>query len=350
MVIISPKKNQCIIRLLVVVSCLFFVSNSFTEGFLAGTLVRTTDTYKPIEELQVGDSVVNHNLKQSTTSTVAKIVYGYTSSFIKLRVNNEIIRVAPSHRFYLPREKRWVIAQDLTPGAELLSIATAPAYVTSVKLVKQPASVYTLSVRDYPTFFVSRQNVLVHNIPISIPFLAKFGFGAIEICWTKMGELFLGGLFCAVVDDMRYGARRRSYDKQLRKLEKMAAVKAQRKKGEESQNCEYHANCHGVHPNGIYENAPYHHMNSTGRKSPAPVDGQKALDYSVFVCMNENGKPRRIGLSYGQLVALDQTRPGFFHGHTRDWGGLTHDMRNALHREGWANFKTGKMSWPSWAK
>lgn len=66
--------------------------------------------------------------------------------------------------------------------------------------------------------------------------------------------------------------------------------------------------------------------------------------------MNDKGKERRIGLSCGQMVVLDQTAPKLYHGHVRDWGGLTEVMRTKLHANGWAHYKTGKMSWPSWAK
>ena len=55
------------------------------------------------------------------------------------------------------------------------------------------------------------------------------------------------------------------------------------------------------HPNGIYKEAPYHHKNSTGQKSPAPKDGQAALDNSVQI---KPTSPRRIGASRGELVIL----------------------------------------------
>jgi len=47
----------------VALACLFYVVTSYAEGFLAGTLVRTPTTYKPLEELQVDDTVVSHDLK-----------------------------------------------------------------------------------------------------------------------------------------------------------------------------------------------------------------------------------------------------------------------------------------------
>jgi len=86
--------------------------------------------------------------------------------------------------------------------------------------------------------------------------------------------------------------------------------------------------------NGTYDKADYHSGQTTGRKNPAPKDGQFALDNSVSIGENT---ARRIGLdSNGDFVVLDKTSSGVFHGHTRAWKaeggnqGLTQEMKNAL--------------------
>ena len=79
-------------------------------------------------------------------------------------------------------------------------------------------------------------------------------------------------------------------------------------------------------PNGTYKKAPYHNKGNSV-KSPAPLDGQAALDNSRQISVNS---PRRIGISNNQFVVLDQTTPGIFHGHTRTWDQLTSDMKNVL--------------------
>ena len=45
---------------------------------------------------------------------------------------------------------------------------------------------------------------------------------------------------------------------------------------------------------------------------------------------------RRVGVDRqnGQLVVLDQTRDGVFHGHVRGWEKLTQQQRNSLMKAG----------------
>ncbi len=84
------------------------------------------------------------------------------------------------------------------------------------------------------------------------------------------------------------------------------------------------------HPNGVYEDAPYHTIGNSV-KSPRPIDGQAALDNSIQI---KPTSPRRIGTSNGQIVVLDKTMPGLYHGHVRAWGELTNSMRSVLIKGG----------------
>ncbi len=86
------------------------------------------------------------------------------------------------------------------------------------------------------------------------------------------------------------------------------------------------------HPNGIYEDAAYHHKNSKGVKSPAPTDGQHALDNSLHV--KNTDRPTRIAISNGEFVVLMQDSPNKFHGHVRPWNELTVNMQNTLKKAG----------------
>ena len=91
--------------------------------------------------------------------------------------------------------------------------------------------------------------------------------------------------------------------------------------------------------NGVYEKAPYHGKNNSGRKNKAPMNGQEALDNSVPIGSNTT---RRIGISEGEIVVLDETNPGIFHGHVRSWDELSEAMKAALRKSGKVN-KKGKI-------
>lgn len=93
------------------------------------------------------------------------------------------------------------------------------------------------------------------------------------------------------------------------------------------QNNKKNDNNENKHPFGKYKDAPYHTSFGNSIKSKAPSNGQCALDNSVSIGKNTL---RRIGISNGEIVVLDQTSPGLFHGHVRSWADLTDQMKSAL--------------------
>jgi len=105
--------------------------------------------------------------------------------------------------------------------------------------------------------------------------------------------------------------------------------------------CPFHLTCSQYHPHGLYENAGYHHQNSGGRKSPAPIDGQLALDRSVQVG-DDSTSYRRIGVSAGQVVILMRTQVGLWHGYVLDFKEARRDVQNILKKQGWTD-KKGKI-------
>ena len=89
--------------------------------------------------------------------------------------------------------------------------------------------------------------------------------------------------------------------------------------------------------NGTYDNASYHGKQNTAVKNKAPTDGQKALDNSIQV---KSTSDRRVALVDGEIVILDQTVDGTYHGHVRTWeemvreGKKTQAIRNTLIENG----------------
>jgi hypothetical protein len=82
-----------------------------------------------------------------------------------------------------------------------------------------------------------------------------------------------------------------------------------------------------------FEGSPKHREGDTPESSRAPKDGQAALANSVQV---KTTSPRRVGIDAEnrEIVVLDQTVEGVFHGHVRSWDELTDHQRNALIRAG----------------
>lgn len=84
-----------------------------------------------------------------------------------------------------------------------------------------------------------------------------------------------------------------------------------------------------------YKDAPYHHVNSVGKKSPPPEDGLKSLKNSIQI---KPSSPRRISVdSNGNISRLDKDGKNSWHGHTIKWSGLTQKEKNLLIKQGHFN-------------
>ncbi|HET8841542.1 MAG TPA: hypothetical protein VFN35_08750, partial [Ktedonobacteraceae bacterium] len=74
---------------------------------------------------------------------------------------------------------------------------------------------------------------------------------------------------------------------------------------------------------------------------PEPVDGQGALDNSVSYKPTTNS---RVGIdpTTGDIVVLDDTNDGTYHGHVETWQQLDQDQQNALKNNGFID-KRGRI-------
>ena len=112
------------------------------------------------------------------------------------------------------------------------------------------------------------------------------------------------------------------------------------------ENCKCRTRPKYTYENGTYDGASYHHSNSNGNKSPAPLDGQKALDNSVPI---EGSNRHRISVCFGEFVVLHMThRDGphgpIYHGHIRKhWNDLSREMQNSLLNAGLVREKAKKI-------
>ncbi len=90
----------------------------------------------------------------------------------------------------------------------------------------------------------------------------------------------------------------------------------------------------------MYQPSRKHGPVQRGNVSPAPTNGQRALERSVRV---KETSTRRVAADpmAQEFVVFDETQPGteIFHGHVRQWSELTQEMQNALVNAGQATRK-----------
>ncbi len=324
------------------------------EGFIEGTLVATQHQHIPIEQLTRNSFVMSYSPSNKYYAEQKVLLQSkhQVTCYLQITIQDEIINVTHNHRFYLPLERQWIRAAQLKPGHALLTASGPLVCINAITEIQQLATAYNLSVNNFHTFFVSRHNILVHNIAVVIPIAISFGMGGAEVMWATMAQTAITGLILGIIYGKQSNIRDNKPDTIDILLSKAHDNRRQPPPFNGGGGGPLHSpqdpkkdnnNNNNKHPHGKYEDAPYHHANSNGTKSLAPKDGQTALDNSILIKQNS---PRRISLSQGEIVILDQTSLGLYHGHVRTWNELTGSMRRALHKSGWVNTQTGKIIWP----
>jgi len=161
-------------QLSLLIACLLISNTILSEGFLAGTLIKTPNAYKPIEQLKENDLVTsysfqNKNLVEGKIIKIKKVNY---KTCIKLTIEGEDLLTAPDHKFYCPLNEKnhWVKAKELKSGDFILSDLTQCVRIDNVVEIAQECDFYCLSIDKYQNFFISEKNIFVHN------FFAIFGF------------------------------------------------------------------------------------------------------------------------------------------------------------------------------
>ena len=137
--------------------------------FVAGTLVKTKDGYKRIEEIGANDFVYSWNEKENkmeykrvlnTSITTAEI-----TRLIELK-DGTTVEATLNHPF-LEIEKGFLEAKDLEIGSRIFTIE-GEMEITSIKEEEYfSKKVYNLYVEDNHNYFISELGLLVHNEEIT---------------------------------------------------------------------------------------------------------------------------------------------------------------------------------------
>ncbi len=242
--------------------------------FIAGTPVKTSDGYRNIEELQVGDLVVSQNMETGplelnpVTQTHIRPIESI-ETFFELTVGDsnqsETLYVTGEHPFWDEEQQLWVRVDELMIGAQLVGYGDVPMEVLDKKQSADVQQTYNITVAGNHNYFAGRLETLVHNCGPSGPKSSEFA------AWR---------------------ARQR------------------------------------------YEDAPYHGSGNSV-KSPKPTNPHGAFSNSFSIGENTT---RRIGVdkTSGEFVVFDQTGKGAatWHGHTRKWSELSNQMQSALRKAG----------------
>jgi len=377
-----------------------FLNQVLLGGFDPNTWVQTPKGRELISRLQRDDLVMCRKDNKLFERRVRGQQAQRQKAGWRVELHNEVIQASADQRFYSVRNGQWKKAQDLEAGELLLTSNNEEVVVQRAYAIDEEIDLNQIEVDDCHNYFASKTGVLVHNEPFTIGLGVSFAFGAgapEAVCIT--GSLLLGAIGIKMASDVNSkhtvepfidvdklneeiaalndnktksssDSKEKAASEKDKKDEKGGSggekdPKKDDKDGDKKEGVvvpppvssgEKDKSSAGsgtaakgqeatpVQPNGKFQGADYHHADSkgggNGGKSPAPKDGQKALDNSVLVKeKGNNGTQRRVAAVDDQFVVLDQTVKNEFHAHTRSWNELDQKMKTALQDNGITNHK-----------
>ncbi|MGE0010305.1 MAG: polymorphic toxin type 37 domain-containing protein [Candidatus Babeliales bacterium] len=171
--------------------CLF--GSQLNAGFIAGTIIKTTQGYIPIEMIVEGDQVCSYNTEKNVFEfyAVTHINQKKVTHLKSIAVDQAIIITDTEQQFYLCNEEKWINALDLQPGMQLQSYLNKKLCISEVKDFFINAIIYELTVECNHNFCVTTHELVAHNFVIAIPILV-FGSGKIALATGAFKAFVLG--------------------------------------------------------------------------------------------------------------------------------------------------------------
>ena len=185
------KRTSLYSLIILCISLLSFLTH--TEGFLAGTLVKTKTGYTAIETILPGDYVVCFDdQRRLVERPVIFIAKKQIDRYISLMVNNEVICADCDQKLLSVVNDDWIAVQKLREH-DLLMAAETNYALTSIEMKNECIDVYSLSVAEYHNFFVSKADLLAHNLfPVILLGLSCAFGGGFEFAGMSLGLAGLG--------------------------------------------------------------------------------------------------------------------------------------------------------------
>lgn len=133
--------------------------------FPPGTLVKTPNGDRKIEELMIGDAVLAYDFgsKMAIVRPILRVFRNWTLNLVDIHLGDETITSTGRHRFWVESKSEWLPAIALEKGVALYSITKGPVDIESVKIHAIESATYNLEIAEAHNFFVGVSGVLVHN-------------------------------------------------------------------------------------------------------------------------------------------------------------------------------------------
>ena len=174
---------------------LLLVVNVFSEGFIAGTRVKTPMGHVAIENIRVNDHVMcwdsnNKMVEKPVLFVGKKSVLSHAQIFL-----DDVCLVSGlDQKFYCASQQKWVSVLGLHKDDGLIARDNRLCTVKRIEFIDEPVELYYLLVQDIHNFCVSELEIVAHNfVPVVAAVVWAFGLGGVEL--ASIGFGFAGGAF-----------------------------------------------------------------------------------------------------------------------------------------------------------
>lgn len=136
---------------------------NITLCFEKGTLILTDKGLRPIENIEIGDNVWSYNLDNKTNELkeVISLSQHETTELLIISTENTEIKCTADHPFFV--DGKWIKAKDLQKSNEFLSFDNNKHKIHNIEKIKGNFDVYNFEVEGNHDYYVSRDQILVHN-------------------------------------------------------------------------------------------------------------------------------------------------------------------------------------------
>ncbi len=137
----------------------FSMQRHAEEGFVAGTLVRVQNGFKPIETITDQDMIYDQYLQlKHVLKTAKRLVQNY----VCLKINNDTIHTGVEQIVRTAYDSVWQQMGDLQKDACLLDVCATTQNIDTFTLISKPTVLYQIEVEDH-TFCIGSMSIIVHN-------------------------------------------------------------------------------------------------------------------------------------------------------------------------------------------
>ena len=145
--------------------------------FLAGTKVTTPKGYVDINKLKIGDMVLSYN-EETGENEFHEVAYVFEHKPGEL--NEELytltfddkntLQITSSHRLYIQNNDgyEWLATKYVKKGDYVRYADGTYHKITKIKHKKLTKAVYNISVDNTHTFYIDKEQILVHNVGIKV--------------------------------------------------------------------------------------------------------------------------------------------------------------------------------------